>query len=250
MLPGQSCDVSEVAPVEAAQLARPGAADLWGQASVTGHSSYLEHRGVQPECCRFLADGSIVIPLQREGEYEEAPRLVQQISSDSSTAEALSQFTFSQGCAVTGRSLRLGQIDTNTEMVLVCKDYITGLSLRMATDYRMPVFVATDVYNLVWVAARLRALYPRTYILVCTDDDSQVSDHKGSNPGKRCAFLAARTLKHCAAVYPVFSVRARKHWHTSYNDLHVSDGLGAVVRQVCSVIAAIRQVTPKVRHAR
>ena len=50
---------------EEAALAALGAADLLASAQREGHSPYLERKQVAGESCRYLSDGTVVIPLMR-----------------------------------------------------------------------------------------------------------------------------------------------------------------------------------------
>lgn len=239
-------DRSRALKAEAAAIAALGAADLWRRASREGRSPYLERKGVQAEACRYLWDGSIVIPLLRyDRPREEALRAVQRIypgpRKDSRTGEELPQKTFTKDFAKTGCSLRLGQVDDTTPLVLVCEGYATGLSLRLATDRQVPVYVALDAYNLGFVVEILRALHPDAHLLVCADDDWKSVDHEGPNPGRRQAKLAAKTTDRCDLVWPVFDAATRQDKDTDFNDLHLRQGLEAVSRQIQAVMSAMHR---------
>jgi len=232
------------AKAEAAAIAALGAVDLWRRASRAGRSPYLERKGVEPEACRFLPDGSLVIPLLRyDKPREEALRAVQRIypgpRKDSRTGEELPQKTFTKDFAKPGCALRLGQVDADTVLVLVCEGYATGLSIRMATGRRWPVYVALDAYNLVFVVEILRALHPDVHLLICADDDWKTEDHDGPNPGRRKAKLAAKTTPRCDIVWPVFDAARRQDKDTDFNDLHLRQGLGEVEAQLLGVISVI-----------
>jgi putative DNA primase/helicase len=220
---------------EAAQLAAMSAADVWARASRVGRSPYLERKGVEGEACRYLADGTVVIPLLRyDKPREEALRAVQRIQPDGFKL-------FTKGFAKTGCSVRLGEIDDATALAMVCEGYATGLSIRMATGRRWPVFVALDAYNLAWAIEILRPLYPRTHFLVCADDDWKSEDHEGPNPGRRKAKAAAKTTPHCDIVWPVFNPDTREEKDTDFNDLHLRQGLDAVGQQLLGVIGSIEK---------
>lgn len=222
------------AKAEAAELAAMDAAQLWARASREGHSPYLERKGVQGEACRFLPDGTLVIPLLRyDRPRAEALRAVQRIQPDGFKL-------FTKGFAKTGCALRLGRVEPDTWLVLICEGYATGLSIRMATERRFPVYVALDAYNLQWAVGILRDLHPQQRLLICADDDWLSEDHEGKNPGRRRARLAAKTTPACDIVWPVFEVATRQPTDTDYNDLHLRQGLDAVSRQLGAVIRAIR----------
>lgn len=207
-----------------AAMAAMGAAELWAAAARDGDSAYLQRKAVQPESCRFLPDGSIVVPLLRyDLPRDEALRAVQRIWADGTKR-------FSKGFSKPGVGLRLGHVAVG-EPLLVCEGYATGLTLRMAVERRLPVFVALDAGNLKPACELLRALYPHAPLLICADDDWRTA----GNPGRDKAHQCARTVDNCLYTWPVFrSGRCDKD--TDFNDLHQREGLGAVRRQLRHVL--------------
>jgi putative DNA primase/helicase len=238
---------------EAAALAAMTAGELWGRAVRVGHSQYLERKGLEPEACRFLAEkmvlgrrdpndkpiylpaGTLVLPLIRyDLPREEALRGLQFIKPDGGKV-------FTEGFAKSGCAIRLGTVDDTTGVILVCEGYATGLSIRLATGRRWPVFVALDAYNLQWVVEILRALYPPAHLLICADDDWKTKDHDGANPGRRKAWKVAKTTPGCEIVWPVFDPARRQLKDTDFNDLHLRQGLPAVERQLVGVLSMIEE---------
>lgn len=216
-------------------LAALNAGDLWARAYREGRSPYLERKGVEGEACRYLHDGTLVIPLLRyDKPRAEALRAVQRIRPD---GEKL----FTKGFSKSGCALRLGQVDQSTRVVMVCEGYATGLSIRMATSRRWPVYVALDAYNLMFVVEILRGLHPDVHLLVCADDDWLSEDHDGKNPGRRKALKAARTTPSSSIVWPVFDPALRQEKDTDFNDLHAREGLEAVERQLLRVLTMIER---------
>ena len=157
---------------EAAAVAALTAAELWRSLSRDGHSDYLERKGVQAESCRYVSKtvrlarrdpakpafvfppGTLVLPLIRyDRPREEALRGLQLIKPDGFKI-------FTEDFSKNGCALRLGQVDDDTALVLACEGYATGLSLRMATDRQVPVYVTLDAYNLPFVVEILRELHP------------------------------------------------------------------------------------------
>lgn len=235
------------ARAEEERLAALSAAELWAGAAREGSSAYLARKGVAPEACRYMPDGSIVVPLLRyDLPREQALRACQRIypgpRTHRRTGEDLPQKIFTKNFAKTGCSVRLGEISADTWLMLLCEGYATGLSIRMATGRRWPVFVALDAYNLSPVAELLRGLYPSAHMLICADDDWQSADHEGPNPGRRKARKAARAVDGCDVVYPVFSVPDRGPKETDFNDLHLREGLPVVARQLGRVIGMLEAV--------
>lgn len=206
--------------VAAAQAAMT-ANELWADAQRDGTSEYIARKGVEAEACRYLPDGSIVVPLLRYDEPREtALKALQRIWPDG-------RKRFTRGFEKPGTCLRLGYVVVG-ERILVCEGYATGLTLRMAVDRRLPVVVALDAGNLLPVAQLLRRLYPESRLLICADDDWQTD----GNPGRDKALKAARAVGQCDYVYPVFRRATRGLKDTDFNDLHAREGLQCVRRQL------------------
>lgn len=244
----QQRELERVAAQQAADEAALTAAQMWARGSREGQSPYLVAKGVEPESCRFLPDGSILVPLLRyDLPREQALKGVQRIYPpgprfDSRSGEALPTKVFTKGFGKNGCAVRLGVASEASRLVLVCEGYATGLSIRMATRRRLPVYVALDAYNLEYVVQILRTdVHPDAFILICADDDWLSEDHQGKNPGVRLAKRAAKATERCEVVYPVFDRVKRQPKDTDFNDLHQRQGLYAVERQLGGVVRMILQ---------
>lgn len=210
----------------AARAAAMTAGELWAAASRSGFSAYLQRKGVDPESCRFMPDGSILVPLLRYDEPREtALKALQRIWPDGTKR-------FTKGFEKPGTCLRLGHVVVG-EPILVCEGYATALTLRQAVGRKLPVVVALDAGNLLPVAELLRALHPQSRLLVCADDDWKT---KG-NPGRMKAHEVARKVPDAAYTWPYFRARGPKD--TDFNDLHARDGLGVVQRQLRHVLPLV-----------
>lgn len=210
-----------------AALAAMNATELWRAAKPQGSSAYLVRKLVDGESCRYLGDGSIVIPLLRyDLPRDQALKGVQRIYADGGKR-------FTRGFDKPGCCLRLGHVAVG-DPILVCEGYATGLSLRMASAKRVPVFVALDAGNLPLVVALLRELHPHCPILICADDDWRTTDHAGErcNPGRDKARKALRETLNTHMIYPVFNPATRAIKDTDFNDLHAREGINAVARQL------------------
>lgn len=221
------------------------AADLWRRGQQEGQSPYLVRKGVEGEACRFMRDGSILVPLIRyDFERAQALRGVQRIYGGPRfhwrTGEELPQKVFTKNFDKPGCATRLGLV-VSGEPIVVCEGYATGLSIRMATERRWPVFVALDAGNLLPVLRILRGLYPTSPLVVAADDDWKTRDHLGrpDNVGRRKANEAVKEVPGCLVAYPAFGP-ARQREHTDYNDLHALEGLPTVRRQLLRVIEHAR----------
>lgn len=222
---------------EEAALAALSAAELLKRATREGRSPYLERKLVEGEACRYLPDGTIVIPLMRyDLPVDQRLQAVQRILPSG-------QKYFTAGFEKPGCCVRLGVADaTLSALLLVCEGFATGLTLRMATHRQHPVFVALDAGNLAHVVPLLRALFPHSRILVCADDDWLTKDqHTGDlvNPGRTAAKAVAKQVPGCDFVWPIFREALREEKDTDFNDLHVREGLGAVQAQLAGVVAAM-----------
>lgn len=230
-----------------AELAAMSAVELWRTARHIGSSPYLQRKQVSAEACRFLPDQSIVVPLLRY-DWPRAQALVglQRIYAGPrfhwKTGEELPQKTFTKGFAKPGAALRLGDVVPD-EPILVAEGYSTSLSIRMATERELPVFMALDAGNLEPVCTVVRTLYPRHRLLICADDDWRTRDHDGAlwNAGRVKAKAAAKALDRCDLVYPSFAGLSRGEKDTDFNDLHVLGGLDRVRVQLTSVLDALRR---------
>lgn len=210
---------------EAAAQAAMKAAELWAIGLRTGHSPYLERKAVQPEACRYLRDGAVLIPLLRYDQPREtALKALQIIRPDGSKR-------FTRGFEKPGCCLRLGHVVVG-EPILVCEGYATGLTLRMAVHRRLPVVVALDAGNLLPVLELLRTLHGQSRLLVCADDDYRTP----GNPGREKAHKASRAVERCAYTWPIFRPANRGPKDTDFNDLHQREGLKVVRRQLRHVL--------------
>jgi phage/plasmid primase-like uncharacterized protein len=107
------------------------------------------------------------------------------------------------------------------------------------------VFVALDAGNLAHVVPLLRALYPRTRILILADDDWKTRDPgtmELTNPGRTAARKVAKLVDGCDFVVPIFDAATRAPKDTDFNDLHIRQGLDAVRRQLAGVVAAMARI--------
>jgi putative DNA primase/helicase len=229
------------------------ASELWRTLAKTGDSPYLQKKGVEPEACRYVSDwlriarrdrnerdfvippGSIALPLIRyDMPRETALRGLQFIKPDGFKL-------FTEGFGKSGCSIRLGDVDDDTEILMVAEGYATGLTVRVATARRWPLFVCLDAGNLAQVVPLLRALHPNAFILICADDDWKTSNHDGPNPGRTAARKIAKVTERCEITWPVFDPRRRGLKDTDFNDLALSEGSAAPERQLKRVITLIRE---------
>ena len=131
----------------------------------------------------------------------------------------------------TGNFHLLGEIEAG-KPVLVAEGYATGASARIASGHA--VAIAFDTGNLDAVAGAIRARYPDSPMTILGDDDR----HKASNAGREKATAAAE--KHGAGV--VFPQFAQEGPGTDFNDLHVTEGLAAVKKQIDNSTNIFRSV--------
>lgn len=222
-------------------------------------SAYLERKQVVGESCRWLREqlvlrwpsgrpdeddtvvrlvaGTIMVPLVRlDYPRHDALRGLQFIRPDGAKI-------FLRGFEKPGCCVRLGTVESaSRNLLLVCEGFATGLSLRMATDRSLPVFVALDAGNLAHVVPLVRALHPAHRILICADDDWRTRDHRTQalcNPGRTAARAIARQVDGCDILWPVFNPDKREEKDTDFNDLHVREGLVVVKRQLQRVTSLI-----------
>jgi putative DNA primase/helicase len=230
-----------------AEFAAASAAVQWAKGKPHGVSPYLRRKGVDGEACRYLPDGSLLVPLLRyDFERAHALRAVQRIYPGprvhSATGEALPEKTFTKGFDPTRCSVRLGVVACDGAPVMVCEGYATGLTLRMAVDRRVPVFVALNAGNLASVVMMVREIHPESPILICADDDWRtIIRGEKVNVGRVKAGECAKKIENVHVIYPVFGPE-RGDKDTDYNDLHARQGLSAVRAQL---LRALRWLDPE-----
>lgn len=161
--------------------------------------------------------GALMVPLH---DVDGAIRGMQFIQPDGSKR-------FKIGSDKSGNFFLIGNMDINTNQLLICEGYATGASLHLATGY--PVAVAFDAGNLEPVAKVLRHKRPNAIIAICADNDIWGD----KNVGVDKATFAARSVSGRLAI-PVFSTNIDKP--TDFNDLHKIDGIDAVKQQIESAI--------------
>lgn len=210
------------------------AAELWRHGSQSGRSAYLERKGVSGEACRYMPDGSILIPMIRyDKPRAESLQGVQRVWPNG-------RKIFTKDCAKAGCAVRLGDVDgcDSAQIIMLTEGFATGCTVRMATGHDYPVFVAMDAYNLGLVVDIVRARYPDRTMLICADDDWLTTEPP--NPGRNFAKACAKRVPGCHYVYPIFPLDlVRSDKHTDFNDLHAVAGLDAVKRQVGNVLSMI-----------
>lgn len=224
------------------------AREQWRAAARTGSSPYALRKGItEPESVRYLADGSLVIPMLRYDEPQDvALRGVQLIAPDGGKR-------FTPGMAKAGTACRLGLAAVG-EPVLICEGWATGMSLRMAMAEgwgarRWPVFVAFDAGNLPLVAEAVYQRHPQCPIVVMGDDDHATTVRGvAHNTGRIQAQVAQESVmdagcKLVVRAAPVFDrATPRGPKDTDFNDLHRLEGLGAVVAQLRVALECIEEI--------
>lgn len=220
-----------------AEIAALDARELWQRATPTGTSPYLQRKGVEGESCRYLPNGTVVIPMIRyDLDRSAALKACQRILPDGSKY-------FSKGFQKPGTAVRLGPLPAAIALVLVCEGYATGLTLRAATSRLVPVFCAFDAGGLVHVVPIVRELFAEARILICADDDWRTKDATGKliNPGRTMAAKVAKEVSGCDIVWPVFAPAMRQAKDTDFNDLAARQGLEVVRQQLHGVIEAMEK---------
>ena len=228
---------------EAAQLEAERAALLqWREALPSGRSEYAVRKGIErPESCRFTQAGWLLIPAIRyDLPRERSLKGIQVIRPDG-------QKRFTAGMAKASAACRLGLVQVR-EPVLLCEGWATGMTLRMATERKVAVYVAFDAGNLPPVAQIVHSLHPCSTLVMCADDDWKTLDSGGRplNPGRAQAAEAIRLVQDaggraCMST-PVFAAGARADGSTDFNDLHAAEGLAVVAEQMAVALGVAREM--------
>lgn len=219
-----------------ADKAARDAVALWGGASDEGQSPYLVRKGVRGHGVRYLADGTVLVPMRdAAGELQNVQRIAAAKPSDGSPEKR-----FLPGGRKTGLWHLIGTTEGAT-VLLQAEGYATAASLHEATGF--PVAVAFDAGNLPAVTKALRELHSALPLLVCGDDDRATEARTGKNPGREKAATAARAANTEAAPAGVVFPEGLPDGGTDFNDLAAHAGLDAV--RVLIERAAVAPAIPK-----
>lgn len=204
------------------------AAAMWGAASPTGQSPYLQRKGVPGFGVRYTEDGSVLVPLRdAQGVLWNVQRIAPQRPARGTDK------LFLKGGRKSGLWHTLGSLDS-AETVLLAEGYATAASLRQAVG--LPVAVAFDAGNLLHVARALRALLPHALLVVCGDDDAKTAERAGRNTGRSKAEAAAHAVGG-VAVFPCNLPEGG----SDFNDMHKAHGLQAVKDVVLEAVEQFRR---------
>lgn len=191
--------------------------DRLPDAPANGENGYLARKQVAGHGVKYDGD-KVVVPVR---DVDGKLWSLQTISPEEGAAKM-----FEKGGRKSGNMHVLGELKPGSE-ILVAEGYATGASLHQATG--KTVAVAFDSGNLDGVVGALKERYPTTPIFICGDNDK----HQQQNVGVEKAMAAAQ--KHQVGVaFPEFKGAGKL---TDFNDLHVSEGLGAVKAQVETALA-------------
>jgi putative DNA primase/helicase len=219
---------------ERARLSAMRGAQQWETAHRAGPWPYLERKQITPEGVRSFSDGRLLVPVYRyPASLDAAAELVglQKIAADGGKL-------FNKGMHKRGHGLELGVPVAGAQeaLVLVAVGYAPARSIRMAVKERYVVVVAFDAGNLAPVARSLRKRYPQAHILFAADDDRETEGNPGLSKARTAAAGAGGSEGRASVVIPVFAVTAPGL--VDFNDLHCTDGLDVVARQLDVAIAA------------
>lgn len=211
----------------------------WRDGLRSGRSEYAQRKGIErPESCRYTPAGWLLIAAIRyDLPREESLKGLQVIRSDGTKR-------FTSGMAKAGAACRLGLAEAGAP-VLICEGWATGMSLRMATDRKVAVYVAFDAGNLPRVAEIVHAAHPDSPLVMCADDDWRTLDRDGRplNPGRVHAAIARDAVQEqggrALLAVPVFRP-GREPGSTDFNDLHLAEGLDAVREQMALALEVAR----------
>jgi predicted P-loop ATPase/phage/plasmid primase-like uncharacterized protein len=149
---------------ERAKCAANRARQQWMEASSVGDSLYALRKQITTPGLRFLADGTLLVPmLKHVGDGLDLVGL-QKIAEDGSK-------TFNKGMAKAGAFCPIGKAGPDEKVLFIAEGYATARSVRMALKDTVAGFVAFDAGNLLPVLQGVRARHPDAHILICADDD-------------------------------------------------------------------------------
>lgn len=193
------------------------ATEVWDKLSPKGDSPYLKRKAVNALGVRFDGD-SILVPLR---DINNALWSFQRIAPDGAKR-------FHTGGRITGCFHLVGEVKDGAPLLIV-EGYATGATVHEATG--ATVACAMNCHNLLPVGEALRKRYPKTWLIICADDDAITAAKRGMNPGVESAEDAATRLK-CEWIKPV----GLPEGATDFNDLAAAMGIDEVKAQLATVL--------------
>lgn len=206
---------------------------LWGDAEREGMSPYLQRKRVQGYGVRYLADGTLLVPMRNAaGELQNLQRIAPVKPAGDEPEKRYLPGGRKKGLLhLIGASAGVcTRGDEHVPVLLLAEGYATAASLHEATG--RPVAVCFDAGNLKSAAAELRDVHPTALMVICADDDHGTEAAKGHNPGREGAEAAMRAVITPTGWAMVVMPQGLPEGGTDFNDLHVHAGLAAVRDQV------------------
>lgn len=204
--------------------------DYFNGQDITSHP-YLEKKGVSPIGIKINEENQLLIPI---GNVDGQIRGIQYINENESKYYLKGMEKKGNFCMLnphTNDPLRVNEIPSK---ILICEGYATGASLYEATGFH--VVIAFDSSNLEDVAKNLKTKNPNTDLIICADNDyahtmvvkgKKVLYNIGLEKAKNVAEIVNATLK-----VPAFTLTEKEQGLTDFNDLHKSQGIDAVRKQL------------------
>ena len=211
-----------------ADRAAAAASKAWRSYEATGHSDYLDRKGVGAHGVRFHPSGSIAVPMMDERGNVWGLQIIR----GRNRGKKLEKQYWPAGLAKVGHFHIIG--GSPRGVTLLCEGYATAASVHEATG--MPAVVAFDANNLVPVAKAILKAYRGVRICVCADDDYRTDGNPGVTAATNAALAVDGTL-----VAPVFAAARPTDTKgpTDFNDLHALEGLPTVRAQIDRHLAGL-----------
>lgn len=219
----------EAQRLAAMKQAADDAVQMWGAGLDADHPSanhpYLSRKKIPLLGARVLRD-MILIPVRQSAKEMVG---LQRIWPDGTKRPVV-------GTPMQGSYTTIGKVKDSAKVV-ICEGWATGVSIHLATGYC--VVVAFNAGNLKPVADKITALLPGKEVVVAADDDAWTTKQDGTpwNPGLEAAYSTG------LPVYVPKWYGDREEGWTDFNDLHVSEGLGAVKECFEAPVPPIKAVT-------
>jgi len=150
-----------------AEMAANRARQAWTAAADSDEpSAYLARKRVGSEKTRVDADGVLLVPVCK---YSPAGANLAGLQRIQPNGEK----RFNSGIDMVGGGCLLGRTN-DAALIAIGEGYATCETVRMATEFDMPVMVAFNAGNLLPVAKQLRADFPDAHLLLLADDDMRI----------------------------------------------------------------------------
>lgn len=188
---------------------------IWKKTKACDSHEYLDQKNIKAFAARKQNE-TLYVPLYDTVGMTGLQRIF--------IADGKTEKKFSYGIKIQGSICPLKPFK-DSKLVYLSEGFSTAASIQMAFP-NVPSIAAMNANNLVHAVLTIRAINPDCEIILAADDDSATEEKAGNLK----AVLCQKKFKKLVSIFPKFMAKTSDH--TDFNDLHISEGIEAVQKQL------------------